>query len=946
MTDNPNTDESGIADLWSWMETELALATRAAANDPSANIVRQLGFKLFQKLLHVDVSLDDIAKNIAHYNDEAMRERAKTFGRAHGFHDDEQGHADLGDEVVLEHILAKPFPQARKEIERPRAGIVFTAHPTFANPKVIRDRLAALACDLEGNVAVDEFWQHRSQGDITLLVEHEEVLASIERAQNSIRQLIKKTILAARKAWPNEWRALRPAPLSLATWVGYDLDGRTDIHWAQTFAFRLNEKALQLSRYAASLNRIRAQEDAEGLETIEAQLHKSAALASKQAEAFNGNLSDPDVVVAAANMLTADHPDRLVSLDGIRAALTTSLEKAQNEDVQIDLAVLCAEMSNYGLGVARIHLRVNAAQVRSALQADLGIEGGRAFNDRTALSDAAMLASITVRKEINFASVFLERMTARRQFMLCTQIAKHVDADTPIRFLIAECEAPATVMGAVYLARHYGVDHLVDISPLFETPEAIERGGRFLERLLDEDAFIDYLKRRGRISIQTGFSDSGRFMGQLPAALAMERLQILLARTMEAKGLSGIEAVVFNTHGESSGRGGYPGSLSDRFDHVMTPWARARFDRAGVPLSAESSYQGGDGFLHFQTEALSNATVFGAYEWACRRDLQDENDQFYRDINYSWDVYRAVKAWQDDLYERPSYQSALGVFGPNLLMKTGSRKSRRQSGTSARDAARSLRAIPHNAILQQLGAPANVSGGVGAAAAREPERFITLTERSPRMAALVGMAQHMRQLTSLSVLRAYASLYDPSFWTIAARRMHECRQDIALVTVLDEIGAVLAENTTAMELNRLANHLSTDRHAFDCFGGGEDQADHGFPARLYFLHAVRFALIMYAHVIVARTPSFSGRHDFTRSELMDEALSLDLIGVAERIAGIFPTLEKTRAALAQLEEVGDPLTEADGYADVHAQIVTPLREIDGLIKEISAGIAHHYGAFG
>ena len=103
---------------------------------------------------------------------------------------------------------------------------------------------------------------------------------------------------------------------------------------------------------------------------------------------------------------------------------------------------------------------------------------------------------------------------------------------------------------------------------------------------------------------------------------------------------------------------------------------------------------------------------------------------------------------------------------------------------------------------------------------------------------------------------------------------------------------------------------------------------------------------MYAHVIVARTPSFSGRHDFTRSELMDEALSLDLIGVAERIAGIFPTLEKTRAALAQLEEVGDPLTEADGYADVHAQIVTPLREIDGLIKEISAGIAHHYGAFG
>ena len=145
-------------------------------------------------------------------------------------------------------------------------------------------------------------------------------------------------------------------------------------------------------------------------------------------------------------------------------------------------------------------------------------------------------------------------MTARRQFMLCAQILKHIDADTPIRFLIAECEAPATVMGAVYLARLYGVEERLDISPLFETPTAIESGGRFIERLLNEEEYRTYVTRRKRMSIQIGFSDSGRFMGQCGAELAIERLQVLFAKALAAANLPDVEALIFNTHGESMGR--------------------------------------------------------------------------------------------------------------------------------------------------------------------------------------------------------------------------------------------------------------------------------------------------------------------------------------------------------------------------------------------------------
>ena len=92
-----------------------------------------------------------------------------------------------------------------------------------------------------------------------------------------------------------------------------------------------------------------------------------------------------------------------------------------------------------------------------------------------------------------------------------------------------------------------------------------------MERLLDEPGYVAYVRDRGRLSVQFGFSDSGRFMGQIGANLAIERLHIQLARALAEREIRDIEVVLFNTHGESMGRGGYPGSLIERFDHLVTP---------------------------------------------------------------------------------------------------------------------------------------------------------------------------------------------------------------------------------------------------------------------------------------------------------------------------------------------------------------------------------------
>ena len=917
--------------LRAWCSERLALHQQAALSDPLASGVRMLTIDLWDRLEKGEISQADLSGLAKSISDEAIVERAARL-RGKTRPTDWPG--------LLEEAFARldglGFEEVADALSETRAGMVFTAHPTFALSRSLRDAIGKIAAGEEAAELCE--LRHAPDAPITLLDEHEDVQAAIARAQGAMRGMFGACFDWLCAKFPNDWTRARPALLSLATWVGYDLDGRTDIHWATTIRLRLEEKALQLFRYAQALAAT------PGGEALAGELSEAGEEAAEQASYFAADLDDPAAIVAAANRLTDARPGRIVSLDEIRRRMDNLLASA-DEGAKRAICILRSEMDAYGLGVARIHLRVSSAQIRSALRADLGLSPGREFLDRTALDAAAAKSAQARKKAINFGAVYQEQMTARRQLMLCAQILKHVDADTPVRFLIAEVEAPATIMGAIYLARLYGVDHRLDISPLFETPDAIERGGRFIERLLDEEAFVDYIRTRGRLSIQCGFSDSGRFMGQIAADLGIERLHILVSRALAEKNIRDVEVVIFNTHGESMGRGGHPGDFDARLDHLMTPWTRARFRRDNIRLNAECSFQGGDGFLHFQTQNLADATVRAIFRWSQLEHQKAVGDRFYVDINFSWDVYRAIKAWQESLFANPHYQAMLAAFAPNLLPVTGSRKTRRQSGASKDDIARSLRAIPHNAILQQLAAPANVLGGMGAAASREPERFGALIKGSSRMRAVFSMAAAARRLTSLSILRTYASLYDPGFWTVRAARSAGEKMRAAPLFVAER----LSQRSLDVSLDRLANFLSVDRQQFDeackALGEGECAAD-SFSDGLYVLHAVRMSLIAQGFALAAATPSFSPRHEISRETITDMALELRFAELASVIEEIFPESSAPPPAFSGLLESSDKAGEPSGYPEIKASIVEPLRALDARIKEIAIGISHFYDSFG
>ena len=273
------------------------------------------------------------------------------------------------------------------------------------------------------------------------------------------------------------------------------------------------------------------------------------------------------------------------------------------------------------------------------------------------------------------------------------------------------------------LARYYGVAAQLDISPLFETPHALRNGGRVVAQMLEQPAYRAHVKQRGVIAVQTGFSDAGRFMGQIAAVLAVERLQSHLASAIADSGLTDMRALVFNTHGESIKRGGHPGTLNQRMDY-NEPWVMDRFRRHNIALTHEFSFQGGDGFLWFADNRLGEAALM---QLLCARfqptDAADE--EFYADADFVWDFYNEVINQQDSLYHDDDYRYVLSGFARNFLIPSGSRPEIRQaSGPLAQSTftPRRIRAIPHNAILQQLAMP-NVIFGIGRAGRIDPNRF-------------------------------------------------------------------------------------------------------------------------------------------------------------------------------------------------------------------------------
>ena len=221
--------------------------------------------------------------------------------------------------------------------------------------------------------------------------------------------------------------------------------------------------------------------------------------------------------------------------------------------------------------------------------------------------------------------------------------------------LIAESDTPFTLLAALYYARLFGVERQVEISPLFETADGMHHGDRVISELLDNPHFLDYVRAQGRFCVQLGFSDSGRYIGQPAATLAIERFKLRLIRLWEARGLQGVQLLFFDTHGESIGRGAHPRSLEDRFLYTHSSEVRRRLNELATPHKHEVSFQGGEGYLWFASERTALAVATDLLSARLTRPSTERADALYTQSGWALDFFLTLKATQERLGRHRGY---------------------------------------------------------------------------------------------------------------------------------------------------------------------------------------------------------------------------------------------------------------------------------------------------
>ena len=890
------------------------------------------------------ISLDHLQQALDYYSQQTIITRAQE-GRAY-IATHQQHDLAAQQKRLCQHYLQ--HQQATLEY-----GLVFTAHPIFALSAEDSQALAQLMIDPKAPVP-----QVVPLGGISLQEEHARAISALDHARKALLALNRTLYDVALEA-NMSLAHIRPFAFQLSTWVGYDLDGRDDILWYHSFIFRLIEKQHILAYYLQRIAKLVTQfpDSASSAAPWQQSLEREYQALQQDIQHFTEFADKQTSLEIAANHLT--EREHLIDSMTLALPILQWASKQEKPAVMREWMLLGQEIQHYSFGVGRVHLRLNAVQIRNAMRSVVGETLGQTHqqsSQRQRLKQLEQKLSCLTPEEVNFVDLHYEAATATRLMILAQQIIKHVDSRQPIRLLIAECEQPMTLLAALYLAKQTGVDNLIDISPLFETELALERGDKIMHELLELPSYLQYVKSRQVLAVQMGFSDAGRFVGQLPASLAIERLQIKLADVHQTFCPRSVKLLFFNTHGESLGRGGARGATGTEQDdipgiyqrqrHIFSPYARRYCHQAGISVIHESSFQGGDGYLWFQTPEIAALTITRL----CEAELvlpEEDNDPFYQQHSFSLDLFLSIKRWQENLFSHPDYSVLLGMFGNHMLYKAGSRPTKRASSSAGgRQDPSKIRAIAHNALLQQYGYLANVAGGLGHASLHDLDNMITLYQHSARLRGLVDHALLAQRKGSINTLLAYAAILDHGGWIARAYQARDARY----VQSCRRIANLLIKDSRADSIKRLAAVFRDDMLDLDMFLqqlAKPSIAPSGNERILIdSLQSLRLFLMIEIMVTICKLPRFAEHNATRREDVISMVLGLDINNALEIIEREFKLNEEWPTTQQKISEPGRNQRYPERYQEIQTKIVQPIRRMHGMIKQISLLIGCLYGAHG
>ncbi|MCU0955486.1 MAG: phosphoenolpyruvate carboxylase, partial [Hyphomicrobium sp.] len=370
-------------------------AMRAQIPDaPGLNPIVNIAFYLSRSLEAGKISFEDLKALAGRLMDRACVRRAERLREQIGYIDNQATIRDFSNFVAKtvgnNADADKAFSEFKERWNRARNGIVFTAHPTFGLSEALSRRMVEIASgEVKGEPVIG--LPHRPDANITLDYEHKAVQVCIQNLRDAFEELLNGFYSVAAAGFGDRAYKFRPKIATIASWVGYDLDGRTDIKWTHSFVLKLQEKVAALHdirrRFIILKHRLSDEVEAQRIaRQIVAKLDLAIASAQKQLDALQTAVNGKGKLSDAANIITEADAYNLTSPAPVIALIDQLIDAVPQPQSKRELAALASLFDQTGMGTSHIHLRVNAVQLNNAFRAFVHEPWTRDLTERQALA--------------------------------------------------------------------------------------------------------------------------------------------------------------------------------------------------------------------------------------------------------------------------------------------------------------------------------------------------------------------------------------------------------------------------------------------------------------------------------------------------------------------------------------------------------------------------------
>lgn len=560
-----------------------------------------------------------------------------------------------------------------------------------------------------------------------------------------------------------------PVLVRYASWVGGDMDGNPNVNAKTIRATLARQRSLILDLYFNECATISAKlsqssDRARFSEAIQARIDKYRGVFQNAYHAVPARHRDMPYRVylrLVQQRLQSTYDDDVLPYEKVsefRAdieLLADSLEANKGEHAGL-FAVkrLLRRIDTFGFHLITLDIRQDAEVHRSVIGECLGEED---WDEWTAEDRSARIIEAIESREGIPEAVGTKTRKTIGVFHAIASCRRKYGPEAIGPFIISMTQGADDILSVLLLSQ-WGELHNkrgevpLDITPLFETVDDLDKGRETLKSLLSTSMYRDHLERRkNRQTIMIGYSDSNKDSGLASARWALQSAQVTLVKAVESEG---VELTLFHGRGGTISRGGSKTHVAVLGAPPGTVNGRLRVTEQGEIINEKYGLRGiALRTLEQVTGSVALATAMPRHrgndmpEWHDMMDvIADESRRAYRKLVYDtpgfYDYFR--KATPIDLIEH---------------MRLGSRPTSRYAKTGIEG----LRAIPWVFSWTQsrcmLPGWYGIGTGISKAAEQfEDEAFREMFAEWYFMRALTADAEMVLAKADLGVAKLYSEL--------------------------------------------------------------------------------------------------------------------------------------------------------------------------------------------